>query len=71
MCDNFSPQLDFVECLEKDLYFPINSKSYYDILRYFETRQEEDNTYYNGYEIQTTFDFVWEKYENYKNKKSD
>ena len=68
LCDNFSPQQDFCEVISRDLSFPKYYTEYYDIQNYLQMRQNGDDNYFNGYEpktIETVFNFVWEKYEQY------
>ena len=64
-CDNFSPQQDFVETIEKDFSFPKHHTSHYDIHNYLNMRQNGDASYFDGYEIETVFNFIWEQYEKY------
>ena len=66
--DNFSPQQDLKEEILKDSYFPIKSNSYQTIFDFLNSRQEEDENYYNGYCMECPFEFVWEQFQNYTKK---
>ena len=68
--DDFTPDFDFKDLVDKMMDFPIYDKSYEKIYSYLVSRINEDKTpeYHNDYETLYVFDTLWGLYHQHINK---